>query len=235
MGRNICRLLVLILLLCSETELLTSLTVNSLELEESLTQNQINKLFTTFVCLGPAARTCLKLIKVTSDQSYNASLEIYLSRVDSEMNAFIAHGGRQTIENTVHQYASHRIAIMRPSKTGLSYTAQIITKRKDKSYLLKVSPGAKSGRAGTICPCGCFGGLERKRNGHVYGATERSRRIQTGPQRLFVFPLAVKGSVMSCVVGWIPWQDVVSPVVRYVLNHQGACFYGVVTWRIPVI
>lgn len=87
-------LLVLILPLYSETELLTSLTVNSLELEESLTQNQITKPLTTFVCSGPVARTCSKLIKVASDQSYNASLEIYLSQVDSKMDAFTAHGGQ---------------------------------------------------------------------------------------------------------------------------------------------
>ncbi|RPA94839.1 hypothetical protein L873DRAFT_1746270 [Choiromyces venosus 120613-1] len=99
-----------------------------LELEEPPTQDQINKLFTTFACLGPVAGTCLKLIDVTSDELYNESLEIYLSQVDREIEGFIAHGGRETIAHTVHQDSSHRMAIMHPTQTGLSYTARIITR-----------------------------------------------------------------------------------------------------------
>ncbi|KAG0638815.1 hypothetical protein HOY80DRAFT_922315 [Tuber brumale] len=99
-----------------------------LNLEKLPTQDQINKLFTTFVCLGPVARTCLKCIMVTSDQEYNKSLEIYLSKMDREIGRFVDQGGRETIEHTVHVNASHRFAIMHPSKTGLSYTARIITR-----------------------------------------------------------------------------------------------------------
>ncbi|CUS13779.1 unnamed protein product, partial [Tuber aestivum] len=115
-----------------------------LELEEPPVQDQINKLqshpdfghpgqrgatvFTTFSCLDPVPRTCLESIDVTSDESYNESLEIYLSQVDREIDGFIAHGGRETIEHMVHQEASHRIAIMHPTRTGLSYTARIITR-----------------------------------------------------------------------------------------------------------
>ncbi|KAG0130296.1 hypothetical protein HOY82DRAFT_382825 [Tuber indicum] len=100
----------------------------SLGLAEPPHDDQIKKLFTTFACLGPVARTCLKAIDVRSDESYNKSLDIYLSQVDREIEAFIAHGGRETIEHTVHQDSSHRMAIMQPTKTGLSYKARIITR-----------------------------------------------------------------------------------------------------------
>ncbi|KAG0640153.1 hypothetical protein HOY80DRAFT_33405 [Tuber brumale] len=101
----------------------------AIELEQPSTQDQINKLFTTFACLGPVPRTCLESIDVTSDELYNESLEIYLSQVDREIDAFIAYGGRETIEHTVHQDSLHGMAIMHTAKkTGLSYTVRITTR-----------------------------------------------------------------------------------------------------------
>jgi len=104
------------------------LTFNRLQCGASCSQESINKLFTTFICLGPVPRTCLDLINVTSNEAYNASLEPYLREVDREIEAFIAKGGRETIAHTVDHNASHHMAIICPTGTGYSYTAQIITR-----------------------------------------------------------------------------------------------------------
>jgi len=60
--------------------------------------------------------------------AYNKSLEGYLAGIDKEIITFIAKGGFQTVDNSVPQEASHRIAIMEPSPTGLSCVARIATR-----------------------------------------------------------------------------------------------------------
>ncbi|KAG0639754.1 hypothetical protein HOY80DRAFT_1072667 [Tuber brumale] len=95
----------------------------SLGLAALPTHEQINKLFGTFACLGSVVRTFLRPIDVRSGESYNENLHIYLSQVDREIEGFIAHGGPETIEHTVHQDSSHRMAVMRLPKTDLSYKA----------------------------------------------------------------------------------------------------------------
>ena len=60
------------------------MTVNSLEIDEpeDVDQAEINKLFTTFECLGPGPRTCFKDINVGDDELYIESIEDYLRKVD---------------------------------------------------------------------------------------------------------------------------------------------------------
>jgi len=74
------------------------------------------------------ARICLESIDVTSDESFDYTMDIYLGEVDREIEKFIAKGGRETMENTVHQESSHRMALMEPTKNGLSYHARICTR-----------------------------------------------------------------------------------------------------------
>jgi len=59
---------------------------------------------------------------------YNSSLEGYLAGIDKEIITFVANGGLQTVDDSVPQHASHRIAIMDPSPTGLSCVARIATR-----------------------------------------------------------------------------------------------------------
>ncbi|RPA98318.1 hypothetical protein L873DRAFT_1914729 [Choiromyces venosus 120613-1] len=84
------------------------------------TARQIAMLFTTFTCLGPIPRTCLESISMRNDNAYNRDLKTYLGHVDHEIDTFILQGGYLMVEGTVHQEASHRIAIMDPSNDGLS-------------------------------------------------------------------------------------------------------------------
>jgi len=85
-------------------------------------------LFTTFTCFGPIARTCLQSISVSNESEYARSLDQYIGEVDQEIDTFVAQGGYQTIENSVHQHASHRIAIMHPTDNRCSYNAGIATR-----------------------------------------------------------------------------------------------------------
>lgn len=104
------------------------MTINSLEIEKYPKQAEINRLFTTFECLGPVPRTCFKEIGVSDDKSYSDDLESYLCEVDREIENFIIDGGRESIDQDLHEKASHKIAIMHPSKTGYSYQARLITR-----------------------------------------------------------------------------------------------------------
>lgn len=85
-------------------------------------------LFTTFTSLGPIARTCLREISVRDDSTYECSLKVYLNRIDLEIDTFIALAGFHTVENSVHQHASHTMAIMKPTYDGLSYDYRIVTR-----------------------------------------------------------------------------------------------------------
>ncbi|PUU82311.1 hypothetical protein B9Z19DRAFT_1120916 [Tuber borchii] len=99
-----------------------------LEVSVYPTQDEINKLFTTFECLGPVPRTCFQTIIVSNDDEYNESLETYLSEIDRAIQKFILEGGRETIEQELHANSSHKITIMQPSKSGFSFTPRLITR-----------------------------------------------------------------------------------------------------------
>jgi hypothetical protein len=99
-----------------------------LEAENPPSQDEINKLFTTYTCLGPVARTCLESIDVSDDNLYNETLQNYLREVDREIAKFVARGGRETVEHAVLVGSSHKMAIMDPTEGGFSYTARIITR-----------------------------------------------------------------------------------------------------------
>ncbi|RPB03463.1 hypothetical protein L873DRAFT_1860351 [Choiromyces venosus 120613-1] len=100
----------------------------SLESSEPPTPCQISMLFTTFTCLGPIARTCLQSISLRDAKAYNRSLKMYLDKVDDEIDTFIVQGGFQTVDSSIHQHASHMIAIIDPSDDRLSCKAQITSR-----------------------------------------------------------------------------------------------------------
>ena len=70
----------------------------------------------------------MESISVGNDSAYIRSLEIYLGEIDREIDTFIARGEFQTVESSVHQHASHRMAIMVPSRNRLSYNVRITTR-----------------------------------------------------------------------------------------------------------
>ncbi|PWW76595.1 hypothetical protein C7212DRAFT_343976 [Tuber magnatum] len=77
--------------------------------------------------LGPIARACLQTISVKNVSVYNKSYKGYIGNLDHEINTFIAQGGFLTVDNSVHQESSHKIAIMEPSNDGLLYDGRIAT------------------------------------------------------------------------------------------------------------
>ena len=89
---------------------------------------ETNKLVTTFTCLGPVARTCLETIDVENGSEYNRTLRTYLGKLDREIDKFVARGGHEPIRDQVDNETSHRIAIMRPTRDGLSYSNRIATR-----------------------------------------------------------------------------------------------------------
>ncbi|KAG0127479.1 hypothetical protein HOY82DRAFT_613447 [Tuber indicum] len=95
---------------------------------EPPTPRQIAILFTIFTSFGPIARTCLQSISVRDVDAYNNSRDDYLGELDREIGTFIAQGGYQTVENSVHQHASYRMAIMHPTHNRRSYNARIATR-----------------------------------------------------------------------------------------------------------
>lgn len=65
---------------------------------------------------------------MSDDELYNENIEAYLCEVDQEIEKFIKDGGRESLDQDLHEDASHKIAIMHPSKTGYSYQARLITR-----------------------------------------------------------------------------------------------------------
>ena len=63
-----------------------------------------------------------------NDSAYIRTLEHFLDELDREINTFITQGGFLTVESSVHQHASHRMAIMVPSRNRLSYNVRIATR-----------------------------------------------------------------------------------------------------------
>jgi len=108
--------------------LLTGNSLGRIGQKKSPPDDEIKKLFITYTCLGPVARTCLKSIDIRNDREYRRTLDVYLRRVDIEIRNFIARGGRETLEHTIYHESSHKIAVMQPTTTGLSYKARMITR-----------------------------------------------------------------------------------------------------------
>ena len=89
---------------------------------------QVEKLYTTFTCLSPVPRTCLQTIDVRTNEAYDNTLETYLGQIDREIEVYIDRGGRESAEKSVQQEASHKMAFMDPTKSGLSYKMRIVTR-----------------------------------------------------------------------------------------------------------
>ncbi|CUS10112.1 unnamed protein product [Tuber aestivum] len=89
---------------------------------------QTAMLFTVFTSLDLIARTCLDSISLTDNSAYNRTFNAYLDEIGGEIDTFMAQEGFQTVENSVHQRTSHRIAIMVQSRNRLSCKIRIVTR-----------------------------------------------------------------------------------------------------------
>ena len=66
-------------------------------------------------------------MNVKDNKSYAEGLDTYLGQVGREIDAFIAMGGRENLEGTVHETSSYKIILMDPTKQGRSYTPRFST------------------------------------------------------------------------------------------------------------
>jgi len=94
----------------------------------AVTNAEIERLYTTFSCLGPVGRICLQTINIRTEKHYNESLDIYEGQVSREIDAFITMGGRENLEGSVHETSSHKIILMEPLKDGRAYTPRLSTR-----------------------------------------------------------------------------------------------------------
>ena len=85
-------------------------------------------LFTLFTSFGPIARTCIKTISTKNAKDFDEDLSGYIGEIDKEIVTYIKADGSQAIDNTVDQYASHRIMIMVPTDDRQSYEPEILTR-----------------------------------------------------------------------------------------------------------
>ncbi|CUS10226.1 unnamed protein product [Tuber aestivum] len=107
---------------------LTKRVENRIAYARHPTPNEVVKLYTMFVCLGPVARTCLEIIATDSQSNYNDSLRVYLGQIDREIYHFISSGGLSIMDDSVNQESSHKISLMVPSADSRTCTTQITTR-----------------------------------------------------------------------------------------------------------
>lgn len=110
-----------------QAHLLTTITVSSRE-NPGARKTEIETLYTTFVCFGPVARTCLRAIPARAEElEYDSALAGYLDDRDWEITDFVRDGGKD-LQYTVSQSSSHRIALMDPNEMCNGYTSIIATR-----------------------------------------------------------------------------------------------------------
>ena len=92
-------------------------------------QIHIENLFTTFVCLGPVARTCLKAVSPYTDrQKYQTVFKAYLRKVDSNIRQVAGRYKFGSLSGAVECFDTHRIILMNPSEDNIGYEPEIITR-----------------------------------------------------------------------------------------------------------
>ncbi|PUU72371.1 hypothetical protein B9Z19DRAFT_1069820 [Tuber borchii] len=89
---------------------------------------QIERLYTTFTCLGPVPRTCLEVIPTKNNSSYHDKLVKYLREVDQACRNLIRSTPCPAIEDLLDEESGHQIAIMEPVSKGFAYDTRIITR-----------------------------------------------------------------------------------------------------------
>ncbi|CUS11668.1 unnamed protein product [Tuber aestivum] len=95
---------------------------------DTATPSEIGNLYTTFVCLGPAARTCLISIPTSIDEGYNRRLSAHLRSVDTDIQTFLARGAYKSILASLARPLSPNSAVMEPAEHALFCTAGITTR-----------------------------------------------------------------------------------------------------------
>ncbi|CUS09003.1 unnamed protein product [Tuber aestivum] len=100
----------------------------SLRLAGPPTSEEMERLFSTFACLCPVARTCLDSVPATNDVGYDLALKSYLKQLDLEIRAFTMHRAYLDVGKRVYRESTHRIAIIDPTTEALSYTTRIATR-----------------------------------------------------------------------------------------------------------
>jgi len=89
---------------------------------------QIERLYTTFTCLGPVPRTCLEIIPTKNNTSYHDKLVKYLREVDQACRSFIRSSPCPAIDDLLDEDSGHQIAIMEPESKGSAFHTRIITR-----------------------------------------------------------------------------------------------------------
>ena len=130
MGWDICCFHVNFPLITTRILILIILIYTSLSLEDrSPSTEQIQRLYTTFICLGPVARTCLETIPATlSTREYNKSFINYIHKMDNYMASISAKFKIGTPENASRCMETHKIIRMEPCNDNTSYTSEIMTR-----------------------------------------------------------------------------------------------------------
>ncbi|CUS08960.1 unnamed protein product, partial [Tuber aestivum] len=92
------------------------------------TPSEIGKLYTTFICLGPVARTCLQSIPITPVSAYNGRLRSHLGFADIDMQNFLTCGAYKNILASIAGPPFRDSRIMEPAEHALFSCARIYTR-----------------------------------------------------------------------------------------------------------
>jgi len=95
--------------------------------ENPITTEQVARLYTVYILLGPIARLCLNTIAVKTEDDFHETWHKYIGDVDREIQSYICKCNIQTLKNSVFQDGSDRIAMIEPGPSQLSYEARITT------------------------------------------------------------------------------------------------------------
>ncbi|PUU80388.1 hypothetical protein B9Z19DRAFT_975098 [Tuber borchii] len=109
-------------------EIYTAYTLDCTEAEPP-TPIETQDLYTTFICLGPVARTCLvRLSPKLGIEEYDMELKARLTKIDRYIQKVLAKFQLGYLENAVGCFETHKIIRMEPCDKSTSYIPELMTR-----------------------------------------------------------------------------------------------------------
>jgi len=96
---------------------------------KSPSDEEIQNLYSTFICLGPVARTCLTTVSAKlGTEEYDARFKAYVTKIDNQIQSVSAKFQFGSLSNAVGCFETHKIIRMEPCLKNTAYTTEIITR-----------------------------------------------------------------------------------------------------------
>ncbi|PUU72768.1 hypothetical protein B9Z19DRAFT_1136756 [Tuber borchii] len=98
------------------------------EVEEPITNAQIVRLYTTYMCLGPTARVCLRSITINDNEDFYNTWEAYVGALDREIDALITSPDISIIKNASESLFLNKMLLIHPMSLSTEGDACISTR-----------------------------------------------------------------------------------------------------------